>query len=258
MKALFENPEQCKAQEVISRDDERAWPTHFHSHIELFIVKSGKYLIGINGKTYDIGDGTLVIFDHYDLHSFEELAPRIDDCVVRIPYDDCAEFDKVRMNKRISNPVIRDAKLVDLVLNIVDSVNVKKDNNYFVAASIKYILALIYKHLEFTDSTIGTENEAEYARRIMLYISDHFREKITTSSIAQEMGYSREHISRIFHNYFRESIQTHVNNKRVEYIEERHRETGRNRTDFILEAGFGCCSSYYRFIKTQENKKIQD
>lgn len=255
MKALFENTERNEALNVISRTGERAWPTHFHSHIELFIVKKGNYRIGLNGKTYDIKDGTVVIFDHYDLHFYEELAQRLDDCVVRIPSDNSAEFDKARMNKRIGNPVICDRDLVDSILTIVDSLDTRRDPLFVVLASLKYILALIYKHLQFTDSTIGTESEAEYARRIMLYISNHYRERITTSSIAEEMGYSREHISRIFHSYFQDNIQTYINSKRVDYIEEKHRETGRNRTEFILEAGFGCLSSYYRFIKTRESKK---
>lgn len=255
MKVIFENTKEYQSRDIVSRNDERAWPTHFHPHIELFIVRKGNYRIEINGSTYEVGDGTVVFFDHYDLHSLEELGPREDDCILRISNGDEAEFDKARMHRKVENPVICNAALANIILNVVDLINIKRDNAFVISTSIKYILSLIYKHFRFTDSTTGTESEAEYARRIMLYISNHYREKITTTSIAKEMGYSREHISRIFHTYFQGSIQTYVNNKRVEYIEEKHRETGKNRTKFVLEAGFGSFSAYYRFLKTKDKNK---
>lgn len=255
MKVLFENTRRYTARDIISRNDERAWPRHFHPHIELFVIRKGHYRIEINGSTYDVGDGTVVFFDHYDLHSLEELGSRVDDCIIRISNGDDAEFNKARQNRKVKNPVICNAKLANIILNVADLIDINRDNAYAVSSSIKYILSLIYKHFRFIDSIKGTESEAEYARRIMLYISDHYREKITTSSIAQEMGYSREHISRIFHTYFQGSIQAYVNNKRIEYIEERHRETGKNRTKFVLEAGFGSFSAYYRFLKAKDNTK---
>lgn len=252
MEVLFEKTREYTAEYIISRDDERAWPTHFHPHIELFIIRKGNYRVEINGRTYDVGDGTVVFFDHYDLHSLKELGPRADDCIIRISNGDDAEFNKARRNRKVENPVICDAKLTNIILNVVDLIDIRHDNAFVVSSSIKYILSLIYKHFNFIDFIKGTESEAEYARRIMLYIYDHYREKVTTSSIAEEMGYSREHISRIFHTYFQGNIQEYVNNKRVEYIEERHRETGQNRARFILEAGFGSSSAYYRFLKKKD------
>lgn len=228
MKVLFENIDQYRIQNIISRNDERSWPLHFHSHIEIFVVRKGNYLININGKNYNVGDGSLIIFDHYDLHSLEELSKRIDDCIIRIPNGSSSKFDKARMKLRIENPIICDRGLVDNVLNVVDSMNLDLDDPFIISTSIEYILMLIYRRLQFTEVVKGAESEAEYARRIMLYISDHYREKITTATIAKDMGYSREHISRIFHSYFKDNIQTYVNNKRIEYIEERHRETGKN------------------------------
>lgn len=253
MDAFFENYD-TKLKVSIFRNVEHSWPTHFHSNLELFIVRQGKYEVTKNGKNFIVGNDSIFLFDHYDLHSYSKLDNTSDDCVVMIPNEVSKAFDTAKNGKTIKTTLIHDKKLVDVILNAIDEMNLipvgsgVADDKYYVESVVNYILCLLYKRLEYDEPVENSQNESDYIRRMLIYISEHFRDDITATSLASQMGYSREYVSRLFNKYMKESVPSYINKTRAHYVEAQKKDSDKSLTEIIMDAGFKHTSSYYRFI----------
>ncbi len=257
MDAFFENIDK-DLQVSVFRNVEHTWPTHFHANLEIFIVRHGKYEVTRNSESFEMHDGSIAIFDNYDLHSYVNKDGTSDDCVIMIPADVSKAFDAARNGKRIKTTVIRDQKLTDTILDAIDEMNLipvgngVADDKYYVDSVVNYVLCLLYKRLEYTEPVVNSQTESDYIRRMLIYISEHFRGDITATSLASQMGYSREYVSRLFNKYMKESIPSYINKTRAQYVEEQKETSDMSLTEIILDAGFKHTSSYYRFINSQK------
>lgn len=253
MDAFFENIDK-DLQVSVFRNVEHTWPTHFHANLEIFIVRHGKYEVTRNSESFEMHDGSIAIFDNYDLHSYVNKDGTSDDCVIMIPADVSKAFDAARNGKRIKTTVIRDQKLTDTILDAIDEMNLipvgngVADDKYYVDSVVNYVLCLLYKRLEYAEPVVNSQTESDYIRRMLIYISEHFRGDITATSLASQMGYSREYVSRLFNKYMKESIPSYINKTRAQYVEEQKEISDKSLTEIILDAGFKHTSSYYRFI----------
>ena len=257
MDAFFENIDK-DLQVSVFRNVEHTWPTHFHANLEIFIVRHGKYEVTRNSESFEMHDGSIAIFDNYDLHSYVNKYGTSDDCVIMIPADVSKAFDAARNGKRIKTTVIRDQKLTDTILDAIDEMNLipvgngVADDKYYVDSVVNYVLCLLYKRLEYAEPVVNSQTESDYIRRMLIYISEHFRGDITATSLASQMGYSREYVSRLFNKYMKESIPSYINKTRAQYVEEQKEISDKSLTEIILDAGFKHTSSYYRFINNQK------
>ena len=257
MDAFFENIDK-DLQVSVFRNVEHTWPTHFHANLEIFIVRHGKYEVTRNSESFEMHDGSIAIFDNYDLHSYVNKDGTSDDCVIMIPADVSKAFDAARNGKRIKTTVIRDQKLTDTILDAIDEMNLipvgngVADDKYYVDSVVNYVLCLLYKRLEYAEPVVNSQTESDYIRRMLIYISEHFRGDITATSLASQMGYSREYVSRLFNKYMKESIPSSINKTRAQYVKEQKEISDKSLTEIILDAGFKHTSSYYRFINNQK------
>lgn len=257
MDAFFENIDK-DLQVSVFRNVEHTWPTHFHANLEIFIVRHGKYEVTRNSESFEMHDGSIAIFDNYDLHSYANKDGTSDDCVIMIPADVSKAFDAARNGKRIKTTVIRNQKLTDTILDAIDEMNLipvgngVADDKYYVDSVVNYVLCLLYKRLEYAEPVVNSQTESDYIRRMLIYISEHFRGDITATSLASQMGYSREYVSRLFNKYMKESIPSYINKTRAQYVKEQKEISDKSLTEIILDAGFKHTSSYYRFINNQK------
>ena len=58
MKTFFENFNSGQTLSIFRRM-EHSWPTHFHSNMEMFIVKKGSYEITRNGESFTLTENQI-------------------------------------------------------------------------------------------------------------------------------------------------------------------------------------------------------
>ena len=95
-------------------------------------------------------------------------------------------------------------------------------------------------------------------RRVLSYIQENFRGDVSRKRISSELGYSPEHISRVFHTYLGKGLSEYVNELRLSYIDSLIEDgDARSITELIYDAGFGSQQTYYRERKKAEKKGNQ-
>ena len=250
MNAYYETNRDKAGDIHVSRSRNHTYPSHFHMSAELFAVRHGHYSLTINGTAYEMTDGCVAFIDCYDIHSYERLEEGGDDCVAVIPYTLTQRFNEKREGRRIITPVIEDASLCERLLTLADGFLIGKGDDGVKAATAELMLALMLGELSLGEER--ERGEGQLIRRILCYIQEKFRGELTRTDISRALGYSPEHISRIFHKYLGRSLNDYVNSLRLEYIDyQRRREGAPSLTALVYEAGFGSEQTYYRARRRQ-------
>ena len=229
-----------------------SFPPHFHLSIEVVLLKKGAYTMTVNGKEYVLQGSSVAIADSFDVHAYKKIQShtRADAYVLLIPYSYFARLDKWREGKQIECHVLQNEKLCNQLFDLVNAYLPPSNaqSEQVQRATIELILSILYEHLTFTPRKANSE--VGLVREILVYLQENYRTKVTRASLARALGYTPEHLSRVFHRYVKKSFSQYVNGLRLEYVEEKRRE-GDTRTELALlyEAGFNSWQTYYRVKK---------
>ena len=225
---------------------------HFHSNIEVFLVKSGAYQITKNGVTKVINAGEIAVFDSYDVHSYDKkLTDTAEDAVVLIPYRYLEHFNTLRQNMHVRTFIIKNKILLERLYDFMLGWLRKEEREHVVNSGAQMFLSLLFDSLEFENIAF---NEGETIRKILNFVHQNFRNGITATDVALDLGYSNAYVSRLFHKYLKESMPKYLNDMRLNYVErEIAKANGKKISQIILDAGFKSVQSYYRNKSRKEN-----
>lgn len=226
------------------RSGSHLYPSHFHQNAEIFILLCGEYNIMVNGEKRELYSGDILFIDSYDIHEYPDER-ECDNCVIILPYRLMSHFNRLRANRIPTTSVIHSPQLAEELIYIIDTFldDARPDAVRDDAANL--ILSLIYSKMEFE----GCEyrSEASLMRKILFYIQDNYRTDISRDSIAHALGYTAEHISRVFNKHLSRTLNDYINSLRLTYIEYRLSEADApSLTKLIYEAGFNSEQTYYR------------
>ena len=120
---------------------------------------------------------------------------------------------------------------------------------------LNYLLfgMLILMYTEFvrrsSDKEEVKDKSQEKVRDILLYVKQHFREEITTQSVASEFGYSREHFSRLFKRFADISFKQYLSEYRLFQAANDLYTTDKKMAEVALDNGFPDEKGFYSSFK---------
>lgn len=232
------------------------FPTHFHRNIEVVVILRGKYEITVSGKKYIVDEGSIVVVDGYEIHSYDRcLTEGESEAAVAIfPSAYIESFNFSRKNKSLASPIIKDKRLCLELCEIMDKYLSREGRAVRQASELFF--ALLSEGLTLCDKK--RSDDGALVRRILVYIEEGFKGDITRERIARELGYTEAHISRVFHSFIGKGIREYINEVRLSYIDSKiSLGDSRGILALIEEAGFGSQQTYYR-ARNRKNTKRRD
>lgn len=215
---------------------------HFHSHIEIYLILSGELEVCINNEKRTLKEGELSISFSYDVHSYN--APEDSEVYyLVIPTTFCGDFLPLLSSKYFNSSFVNDKNAYDTVKNsiehIIDGANKVSKQGY-----IYVILGTILDTLEKSEEP--KEYASPFSPELLIYISNHFKEDLSLSSLASAFGYNPSYLSRSFSKTFGISFNDYVKMLRL-----REAILLLNKNEFRIsecafESGFGSTRSFYR------------
>ena len=250
MKSFYEVDREA-TQLLVTHADDR-FNFHYHINLEIYLVKSGSYLLTVNDSSFVANAGSIVVVDSYAVHGYERL--NLDDkngCkILIIPYEYLTNFNIVRGDRVIKNPHVINNELCNKLVGFVEE-HIQTANTQSVKESaINYFLSLILEVIEFKEENLS--GSVALIKKVLSYIHKNFKSDISRKQSAKELGYSEEHISRVFAKFMKTSISGYVNDLRLDYVENNKKTTQKPLTELIFEAGFNSQRTYYR-VKGKNN-----
>lgn len=222
---------------------------HFHSHIEILLMRTGVAEVWIDGARETVYANELALVPSYEAHHFRSVSDRVDCTDLFIPTFLCPDFVEAMRHKRVRSHVIRDAQAMARILDAAEALSSGSLNAIEQTGYIHVVLGTILKHLALKES--DAPEEPALPERLLFYINEHYKEDITPTTIAQALGYSANHLAKSFRACFHVGIGRYVNTLRLKNAILLLREKRASITDCALESGFGSLRTFYRVFEEE-------
>ena len=223
---------------------------HFHSHIEIYAVKSGELEVFINNEHQILTAGEVSVAFSYDVHAYNKPSGA-DVYYIVIPTSFCGDFLQLVSNRHISSPFINDEKTFETILYSLNKMI--QERHYLNDISKR---GYIYTILGAVLNQMSTQKESEaqnslLSSDILIYISNHFKEDLSLSALATALGYNASYLSRSFHKTFGISYNQYIKMLRLREAILLLRKSTFSVTECAFESGFGSTRSFYRAFQEE-------
>ena len=218
------------------------YEVHFHSHIELYIVLSGKMEALVNNSSRVLTAGDISVALSYDTHGYHTIE-KADAIYIIIPRSYCSDILHFFEGKRMSYPFISDPATFAIVSDAAEKLRVES-NELAKRGYLYVILGEILKHM--SNEPQSEAQASQFSAEILIYISNHFRDELTLPSLAAEFGYNSSYLSRSFKQTFGISFGKYLTMLRLREAILLLKSENRSVTEAALECGFGSMRSFYR------------
>lgn len=216
---------------------------HFHSQVEIYQVRSGEVEVIVNGNRRVLHAGEISVALSYDAHSYKNLG-KTEIFYLIIPTDYCGEFTRLLSGRRAICPFIDDAQTVKTVSEAADKL-MRGCNELTERGLIYEILGAVLDKIPQSNEP-SSEAQYGFSPEILIYVSEHFREELTLSSVARSFGYNPSYLSRRFREIFGISFIEYLTMIRLREAVLLLSRGKKSITECALDSGFGSMRSFYR------------
>ncbi|MBE6702423.1 MAG: helix-turn-helix transcriptional regulator [Ruminococcaceae bacterium] len=216
---------------------------HFHSHIELLLVRGGEAEVWINDERATVCQNELAVVLGYEAHHFRSVREG-EYTILFIPAFLCPDFVDAVRNKKAYRPVIRDKNAMMRICEAVRMLSEGALNAVERTGYIHVILGTVLRQIEL--GALGKPQDTDLPAKLLFYINEHYKENISTATVARALGYSQNYISKCFRACFQIGINRYINTMRLKNAVTLLREKKTSITDCALESGFASLRTFYR------------
>ena len=242
---------------TVYKQQARHFSPHLHHSLEVVYLLSGEIAIGVRQNLYPMRAGDLAVIFPDMIHHCQTFGAKDSEvCHIIAPASLAEAYREELMNLCPAEPVIPGDSLhhdiPGIVLSLLkefgevgtmgkeaqavpDGPGMVKSREVLAHAYMEMLLARIMPVLTLTERGTGS---TDIIYRTVSYISAHFRESVTLTGMAADLGISPFALSRVFSGTFHRNFNRYLNETRLEYACTLLRHTDRSVTDIAYDSGF--------------------
>lgn len=223
-------------------------PAHFHSKLELLVVRKGAVQATVNGVSSRLVEGQAAIADSCAVHIWTP-EPGAEGVVLIIPTQYQTEYAAVMKGRTFADPILRDETIGRGILTMLELLQIDRPESLVTRGLLNAILGTFIENLPLKER----ETADQLMRDVLLYISDNFTEPLTLAGLSKKYGYTPSHFSRIFSAYTGDHIPDYLGALRAERAAALLR-SGQPVTEAAADAGFQSMRTFYRIFMQTYNR----
>ena len=169
----------------------------------------------------------------------------------------CGTYWNELQKKCPKNPVIKKEKVhPDIVYALDMLINDESENAIIKQAFFQIILARSMPYFDLIDKEEMSHDNIVY--QVVCYIAENFKNSISLSEMAKELGVSKYVLSRVFSKVFYRNFNQYLNEIRLDYACALLTYTNETITDVAMNAGFESQRTFNRVFREQFKKTPRD
>lgn len=233
---------------------------HWHKELEIVRVLKGQFVLFLNGEKVFLNEGEICIIESTCLHRGEPLFCQYD-CLVfdvsmlsRAGGDAVQKFIRPLLNNttRLKHVISKDDALLYSQINqLFDIMRDKKPNYELDTYSLLFaILSQMYAHAYVQTSTPTLYSRQSRAVIDLIYwIENNLNQPISLDALAQQSGFNKKYLCRIFKEYTSKTIVDYINELRIEKACYEISELNESITNAAFNNGFNDLSYFCKLFK---------
>lgn len=220
-----------------------SYPKHIHQFAELVIPLENEVEISVDDTREALKPGDAAFVFPFQSHSYKSSQVNKIAIFVFSPYMIPDFFAKT--DKKVGTRAVFTPKESTLAM-FKDRIFAKNDMELFdIKGCIYLILSDFLESVELCESSATNE----IATGVVNYIREHVTEEITLQSIAKELGYNPNYLSKCISDIFESNLCTLIANIRVDKARYLLFETNKTGLEICYDCGFGSERSFHRQFK---------
>ena len=246
----------------------RGFKSHWHSSIEVILPVENYYDAKIGNVNYHINPGEILIIPPRELH--ELIAPQ--EGVRFIFLFNINVLAQLKgfasVQSMLTQPLHITKDTHPLVYNevyqtLLDMCKEYISGNPYSELSIfsllvRMLISLYENHIQTTDlfQNVNLNKHQEYVAKfgnLLEYIDNHYTEDLTLEDMADIIGFSKYHFSRLFKQYTNFTFCDYLKHRRIQAAEMLLEQPEYSITEVALQAGFPSISTFNRIFKEYKN-----
>lgn len=226
---------------------------HIHSHMEFAFVLKGSLLLSVDSREYAVAQGQLAILLPYQVHSYRSAASS--ECfLLACPTEYAPEYRQILRDRHFSPPVAPYAADTAAMLPPMIALCARDSCTEFGPESSFKKKALLYCALADLLRSAPLEPqptpEPDLYRSAIVYISNHYTQKLELPAVARELGVSTAHLSRVLSSRGL-GFSSLLNSLRSYEARRLLLQTDLSISQIAFEAGYGSIRNFNRIFQKQ-------
>ena len=233
---------------------------HSHEYYELLIPRKGDVGFVADNQYISPSPGTLIVFHPNCIHTGRLLSDSNYERYVLL--FDAEAFNLFGENLSPLRFLYNDAVCVELPPNMVDTLDQElqtitailsdeyADSALLAYSHISRLLCLVNRHATISHRAVQTI--PHNILKIKQYIDEHYLLLNTTTEVSEHFYYRREHVSRLFKEYFNTNLSDYLTSLKVIHSQKMLRE-GESVTNACFQSGFRNMSTFLSAFRKHTN-----
>ena len=228
-------------------------PPHLHKGIECVLVTEGSLAIGVGLELYEMKEGDFAIVFPELIHHYQVFSEN--KCRAIYLYADpglITSFLSTMQQQCPKCPVIPKKNVDQDITYALQSLlrqRYGKTDLILQQSFVQIILARSFPHFELVEKSVIARDDVVY--QTVAYIAANFREPLSLTQMAADLGYSPYTLSRVFSGTFHKNFNQYLNEVRVEYAASLLLYTNQTITDICMNAGFESQRTFNRVFSNE-------
>lgn len=224
---------------------------HWHEHLELLYFKTGGCRMTCGGESFEVSEDDLIVVNCNELHFFDKSETGSYFCIMINP----SFFSDVDFENFLIKPIIHKDKIAKECFEkmFMEKYTGEVGSDMEIKSHAYRLLAHIlrtYKVERMTENELLIrKNRIKRISDILRYISEHYSNKMTTSSLAERFYLNEHYFCHFFKDATGLSPISYINRYRIEKAAVLLENTGQSVTEIAMNVGFEDANYFSRTFK---------
>lgn len=239
------------------------FPVHWHDELEIIYIKQGALQITINGQDYQGTAGSIFLVNPRELHLMGSSDLSVAYYTLLFPLEfisfqsrdelETTLLQPLRSGQLIFEHEISDTTLKNKLCSILDEITaINRETSSMKQLKTRILLLQFLQQIVEYPSLIvpASGSKTDMQKELLVYIQQHYTDKITLQDLAEHFHLSEKYISRYFKEHFYLTFSDYVNHLRLTHAKKLLETTELSVTEIALCSGFPNVSYFIRTFKT--------
>ena len=231
------------------------FPLHQHKHIELICVMSGVMDVILDGRSYSLNVGDIMLVSPYVLHSYNPPDKDSLPTLFKALFEpECfGTIGELLMQNRPKQPILRAENVKEHFPNLAEKLQNLSDNFHSVATPEEYV-ANFDELMHFVSVLIGisgfkpvdNKDDSLFVRAVKLCCKHYSQEKFSVQQLAAGLNVSASRLQQLFSQNLQLSVKEYITLLRISKAESLLQESNASIIDIAYICGYGTVRSFNR------------
>lgn len=226
------------------------FPSHFHDGIEIICVTEGNIMLAADDCRHTVKEGEIAVILPNRIHYYEwDGQSKCTGEIMILGKYFLADHPEI-YGQTPQKPILPLSDIhPDIPYTLRALLNGSGEELSVQNAYAQLLLCRLLPELRLT--SVPHASEEDTLRRLIEYLSVHFREPLTLPAVADALIIDKYRLSRIFSNNLNTHFNDYINRMRVEYAAAQLKTTRKSVTEVAFGSGFDSLCTFQRaFRKT--------